>query len=500
MSLGWKTLLRAICISAFATVMVSMPAHAARKNSHSAPSTAAKQVSARSAKSNVSSGKVKSTQRSVREQHKETRNSHKKESSQDRRYSRKADGRSSTRESGRSRPHHEPVLSSERRERRYNRYSRRRGRRYGYHSDFSGADYVGNMTSDVVSKPSHPHGYTARATDVAMTAMSLIGTPYRYGGNSPLTGLDCSGFVKYVYKETMDTDLPRTAAEMSRVGKPVSQDDLQPGDLVFYNTMRRNNSHVGIYLGDGRFIHSPRTGQRVRINSMDESYWRGRFNGARRIIGRQGIDRAKALQQYSREADTSPDTYNYDANDELSGKQQSSRYIADRRTERTLTNVQKPSRDVVVRETAVQEPSYSSEREVHYENRSQHKSIRHQERVSKRHRDAAKETIGNNSSKQRQKTKHSRKTENHHKEDSSRRSSAGRNHRSREDAHHHRKDGEQVPKKSKESRHQKIKADKHDVRHARKEQTADRKNTDKAKTVKRIERKSAIKEKTKRRR
>lgn len=420
MSLGWKTLLRAICISAFATVMMSMPAHAARKNSHSAPSTAAKQVSSRSAKSNVSSGKVKSSQRSVGEQHKETRNSHKKEPSQDRRNSRRADDRSSTRESGRNRSHHEPVLSSERRERRYNRYSRRRGRRYGYHSDFSGADYAGNMTSDMVSKPSHPHGYTARATDVAMTAMSLIGTPYRYGGNSPLTGLDCSGFVKYVYKETMDTNLPRTAAEMSRVGQPVSQEDLQPGDLVFYNTMRRSNSHVGIYLGDGRFIHSPRTGQRVRINSMDESYWRGRFNGARRIIGGQGIDRAKALQQYSKEADTSPDTYNYDANDEPGGKQQSSRHITKRRTERTLANVQKPSRDVVVRETAVQEPSYSSEREARRENRSQRKSVRYQERASKHHRDAAKETVGDNSSKQRQEAKHSGKAENRHKEDSRR--------------------------------------------------------------------------------
>lgn len=160
-----------------------------------------------------------------------------------------------------------------------------------------------------------------------MTAMSLIGTPYRYGGNSPLTGMDCSGFVRYVYKESLSTTLPRRAAEMSRVGQYVGRDELKPGDLVFYNTMRRPNSHVGIYLGDDKFIHSPRSGQRVRINSMNETYWRGRFNGARRILGGAGVDRAKVLQQYSKDADTTPDSYNYsDSSDdppETSGAQES---------------------------------------------------------------------------------------------------------------------------------------------------------------------------------
>jgi cell wall-associated NlpC family hydrolase len=96
-------------------------------------------------------------------------------------------------------------------------------------------------------------------------------------------GLDCSGLVRYVFKAAWGTDLPRTAAEISRVGEKVDKFNLQPGDLLFYNTMRRGFSHVGIYLGDSKFIHSPSTGGQVRIESMDISYWKQRFNGARRI-------------------------------------------------------------------------------------------------------------------------------------------------------------------------------------------------------------------------
>ncbi|MBS7327973.1 MAG: C40 family peptidase [Oxalobacter sp.] len=354
------------------------------------------------------------------------------------------------------------------------------------------------MTSDVVSKPHHPHGYTPRATDIAMTAMSLIGTPYRYGGNSPLTGLDCSGFVKYVYKETLDTNLPRTAAEMSRVGQPVSQNDLQPGDLVFYNTMRRSNSHVGIYLGDGRFIHSPRTGQRVRINSMDESYWRGRFNGARRIIGGQGIDRAKALQQYSREADTSPDTYNYDDSSDDPGEPPRERSVSRRHTERSLADTQKPADDVVVQESVVQEPSYSGDQEVRHERRSRHRGVRHQDRAP-RHHDAAKETVRDNSSRRHKAAKHSGKEENRrHKE--TRHDNADRDHKPTRNAHHRGNDRDLAARRVKDSRHQEAKADKRDIRNPRRERTSDRHHTEKAKAVKSIERKAAPKEKAKRRR
>jgi cell wall-associated NlpC family hydrolase len=125
---------------------------------------------------------------------------------------------------------------------------------------------------------------TSRASDLAVEAMSTIGIKYRYGGNSPESGLDCSGLVRYVFKAAWGTDLPRTAAEISRVGEKIDKHDLQPGDLVFYNTLRRGFSHVGIYLGDSKFIHSPSAGGEVRIESMDIAYWNKRFSGARRIV------------------------------------------------------------------------------------------------------------------------------------------------------------------------------------------------------------------------
>jgi cell wall-associated NlpC family hydrolase len=127
------------------------------------------------------------------------------------------------------------------------------------------------------------HDITNRASELAVQALSMLGINYRYGGTSPDTGLDCSGLVQYVFKEAWGTDLPRTAVEISRVGEKIGKGELQPGDLVFYNTLRRGFSHVGIYLGDGKFIHSPSAGGQVRIEDMDVAYWKKRFNGARRI-------------------------------------------------------------------------------------------------------------------------------------------------------------------------------------------------------------------------
>ncbi|HYD96375.1 MAG TPA: C40 family peptidase [Noviherbaspirillum sp.] len=124
---------------------------------------------------------------------------------------------------------------------------------------------------------------TSRASEVALRAMSLIGVRYKYGGDAPENGLDCSGLVRYVFKEVWGTELPRTSVEMSRLGERVDTKELQPGDLVFYNTLRRGFSHVGVYLGDNKFIHAPSRGGEVRIESMDISYWKNRFNGARRI-------------------------------------------------------------------------------------------------------------------------------------------------------------------------------------------------------------------------
>lgn len=125
--------------------------------------------------------------------------------------------------------------------------------------------------------------FAARASELAVRALGMIGIRYKYGGTEPESGLDCSGLVRHVFKEVWGADLPRTSEEISRLGEHVDARELQPGDLVFYNTLRRGFSHVGIYLGENRFIHAPSGGGQVRIESMDLSYWKKRFNGARRI-------------------------------------------------------------------------------------------------------------------------------------------------------------------------------------------------------------------------
>ena len=124
---------------------------------------------------------------------------------------------------------------------------------------------------------------TATAQDAIDQAMDLLGIRYRRGGSSPEAGFDCSGFVSHVFREGLGLMLPRSSKEMSKSGEAISRDELRPGDLVFFNTMRHAFSHVGIYLGDNQFVHAPRTGGRVRIEDLRENYWIKRFNGARRI-------------------------------------------------------------------------------------------------------------------------------------------------------------------------------------------------------------------------
>jgi cell wall-associated NlpC family hydrolase len=124
-----------------------------------------------------------------------------------------------------------------------------------------------------------------KTSDLALFALGLAGIQYKYGGNSPDAGMDCSGLVRYVFKEILDKDLPRSSEEISHIGNAIENHDLQPGDLVFFNTLKRAFSHVGIYLGENKFIHSPASGGRVRIESMSVQYWKQRFNGARRVIG-----------------------------------------------------------------------------------------------------------------------------------------------------------------------------------------------------------------------
>jgi cell wall-associated NlpC family hydrolase len=120
------------------------------------------------------------------------------------------------------------------------------------------------------------------ASELALNALGLLGVPYKWGGNSARTGLDCSGFVKTVFAE-VGIQLPRVAAEQAQAAHPIDVSALEPGDLVFFNTMRRRFSHVGIYIGEGRFVHAPRTGAVIRIEDMNVRYWQQRFNGARRV-------------------------------------------------------------------------------------------------------------------------------------------------------------------------------------------------------------------------
>lgn len=137
----------------------------------------------------------------------------------------------------------------------------------------------------------------APAQDLLLSAMGLIGVKYKWGGSTPESGLDCSGFIKYVFQNSLNIVLPRTALGMSNMGDTIEKDELKPGDLVFFNTLRRKFSHVGIYLGDGRFIHSPRKGRNIEVVNFDDKYWATRFNGARRVseLGEASIDVAALL-------------------------------------------------------------------------------------------------------------------------------------------------------------------------------------------------------------
>jgi cell wall-associated NlpC family hydrolase len=127
-----------------------------------------------------------------------------------------------------------------------------------------------------------------KATDVAselvLSAMNFLGVPYRRGGNSAQSGFDCSGFTRHVFENSVGLILPRRAIEQANSPDliPIQKSELKPGDLVFFNTLRHTFSHVGIYIGDDKFIHSPRAGGQVRVEDMRQAYWQQRFDGARR--------------------------------------------------------------------------------------------------------------------------------------------------------------------------------------------------------------------------
>ncbi|MDR0672473.1 MAG: C40 family peptidase [Zoogloeaceae bacterium] len=129
--------------------------------------------------------------------------------------------------------------------------------------------------------------YIGASQEVILKALELVGVRYRMGGDDPLVGLDCSGFVRLVYQDAVDLPLPRTAREQSRMGAEVAaRSELKPGDLVFFNTARRAFSHVGIYLGDDYFLHAPSSGGAVRVENMQKRYWLTRYDGARRLLGK----------------------------------------------------------------------------------------------------------------------------------------------------------------------------------------------------------------------
>jgi cell wall-associated NlpC family hydrolase len=138
------------------------------------------------------------------------------------------------------------------------------------------------------------HTVTDRASDLVVTAMGFLGVPYRRGGNTVETGFDCSGFVVAMYQNTLGLILPRRANEQAAATEKIDKQDLQPGDLVFFNTMRRAFSHVGIYVGEGKFIHSPKPGAQVRVEDMGVSYWKRRFDGARRVLAGEPADAQQA--------------------------------------------------------------------------------------------------------------------------------------------------------------------------------------------------------------
>ena len=121
------------------------------------------------------------------------------------------------------------------------------------------------------------------ASELVVNAMGFLGVPYKRGGNTVETGFDCSGFVRSMYQQSIGLLLPRKAEQQAAATQRIDATELQPGDLVFYNTMRRAFSHVGIYVGNGKFIHSPKPGAEVRVESMGGSYWQSRFDGARRV-------------------------------------------------------------------------------------------------------------------------------------------------------------------------------------------------------------------------
>ena len=139
---------------------------------------------------------------------------------------------------------------------------------------------------DKVSRPATP------PRNLASTALNYLGINYRFGGDTPSSGFDCSGLVRYAAEKSLGLKLPRRSAEMARLGESIKRNQLERGDLVFFNTRGQRFSHVGIYLGDNKFVHAPSTGSKVRVEDMTIGYWKKRYNGARRLASSSGQNQA----------------------------------------------------------------------------------------------------------------------------------------------------------------------------------------------------------------
>lgn len=155
----------------------------------------------------------------------------------------------------------------------------------------AGVSATPDAASDTASNPAVPAADETlmrrmrdTASDMVLTAMNFLGVPYRRGGNSAEEGFDCSGFTRHIFETSLGLLLPRRADEQAKAPglTKIAREELKPGDLVFFNTLKRSFSHVGIYVGDGKFIHAPRTGAHVRVEDMRFAYWSKRFTGARR--------------------------------------------------------------------------------------------------------------------------------------------------------------------------------------------------------------------------
>ena len=148
----------------------------------------------------------------------------------------------------------------------------------------SGLVYAASPAADATTTEASAPESAEKSQDLLLYALSLNGTAYKYGGSNETNGFDCSGFVVHVFRQVAGLALPRTARAMSQNGAQINKTELKPGDLVFFNTLRRAFSHVGIYLGDNRFIHASSSARGdVMVSDLTQQYWSKRFNGARRL-------------------------------------------------------------------------------------------------------------------------------------------------------------------------------------------------------------------------